>query len=218
MLLATAAAFKHNLLISHTLVALSPVTLLASSVSLARPGSAGRLYSSVAVLVLVTLSISGAAVAAVTPRTNAPLLAAFVSHSATSDDLVIVAPASLVSSFLRYYRGMATVEDYPQGEARRPIQVDERLRRDTDPVAVNATLIRAREVLQSGGNVWVVMWAQAIVVRPGVTALASMMTTISGPPMAIDVDRVTPAAEVVSLRVWRGRRVGDSNLPARNAR
>jgi hypothetical protein len=89
-------------------------------------------------------------------RTNVDLIAAQVQKWAAKGDIVVIAPWTMSSPFLRYYRGDAEVTAIPPVSFLAYQQFDLLLKFMTDRNAMDPLIRKLSEVLRNGHRVWIV--------------------------------------------------------------
>ncbi len=199
---AICVSMKTNLLVAQAVRMLSPLLLLSVGVAFTRVAQAGRVFAPATLILLIVLSGVEAWSSAFTPRSDASVMARLVSSAAARDDLVLVVPSPLASSFLRYYTGSATVEAYPRGLVERPAPFDDWPGRDTNPRDIEDSAERARRVLEGGGRVWQVATTIPKPVQSASEDFVRRMTNLAGTPTTWSDERSRAWPEEVVVRVW----------------
>jgi hypothetical protein len=92
-------------------------------------------------------------------KTNADLVARQVMASASKDDLLILMPGLLGSSFNQTFDRRIPQIDFPHNGPVRAYEFDAYFERITDTLAWHAAVSRAQETLRDGGAVWFVVQA-----------------------------------------------------------
>jgi hypothetical protein len=205
MLLAAAGSFVTNLLIVHTVTMLAPLFLVATAVVLCEPSPSGRILARFSAALLLGLSAVGAGQLALTPRSNAALIAQYLNSATRADDLVLIVPVYVASSIHRYYRGPAPLAGYPDGVVSHPLEFNDRVRRDT---AAGILVERAREALrtlETGGRVWVISYEAPDHLKAQWRSLEQELERFGGPPTWIVASRREATMEHLDLREFSGR-------------
>jgi len=91
-----------------------------------------------------------------TRRTNVDVVAAFLSHNASADDLIVVQNAWEGITFNRYYRGRAQWLSVPPIDSHQVHRVDLVMAEMNQPEAMTPVLHAITNTLASGNHVWVV--------------------------------------------------------------
>jgi hypothetical protein len=205
MLLAAAGSFVTNLLIAHTVTMLAPLLLVAAAVVLAEPSRAGRIVARFSAALLFGLSAIGAGQLALTPRSNAALIAQYLNGSTRAGDVVLVVPVYVASSIHRYYSGPAPLVGYPDGLVSHPLEFNDRVRRDTVAGILEDRAREALGTLEAGGTVWVISFAAPDHLKEPWERLEHELAKLAGPPTWIVASRREATMEHLDLRAFSGR-------------
>ena len=203
MTLATAGSFRTGLLVRHTIVMLAPLALIASAAVLTQR-TAGRGLAAVTLIIVLWLNTREAIHLAGVPRSNTDVIARLATSEAGPDDLVLLVPGDLVSSFERYYSGRARTFPYPEGSDERPVEFDNRIAQETRPDVIGSAANRIAEVLLAGGKVWEVSAGMPEHLAGPWGAMIARMRSLGADPVDVTVSRPGgPASrEDAGLRVW----------------
>jgi len=205
MLLAAAGSFVTNLLIAHTVTMLTPLLLVAAALVLAERVTPGRTLAWFSAALLLGISAFGASQLARTPRSNAALIAQYLSGSTRAGDLVLIVPVYVASSIHRYYRGPARLAGYPDGRLKLPLEFNDRVRRDTVARILEERAGEARQTLEAGGTVWVISYEAPEHLKAPWHRLEQDLETLAGPPTWIVASRREATLEHLDLREFSAR-------------
>lgn len=205
MTLATVGSRWTELLVPHVIRSLSPLALLGAAAVLCPPAGRGRHLGAVTIGIAIGASGFVTLSMLTQPRSSAKLVAQLASITAGPQDVILLVPSPLASSFLRYYAGSARVEAYPRGVLERPIPFDHWWVRDTSRSAVDSSVQRALEVLRAGGSVWEVATYTPAPLRSASLTLEAKLTELVGPPRLLDEARVRAVLEELTVRIWSRR-------------
>ena len=203
--LAAVGSFRTDLLVPHVLPVLAPMVLIIVAILLTADSSRGKLLAVATLCLVLGLSLHDAFGMARSPRSNADRVAQRVAREATEEDLVVLLPADLVSSFERHFSGRAPLFGYPEGEDNRPFEYNDRLAREADPDVLAAAAMRLERTITSGGRIWEVSAGverhlKAPWMETGARLRAMGATVVVVP---VDSSRRTATLEDIRLRVWR---------------
>ncbi len=111
----------------------------------------------IAFLVMMMMLNAGPAWAeAHTRRSNLDMVAAFLSHNASAEDLIVVQEDGNGITFNRYYRGQAQWLTVPPIESHEVYRIDLALAEMNQPETMTPVLYAITNTLTSGHDVWVV--------------------------------------------------------------
>jgi len=202
MVLAAVGSFVTNLLVAHTVTMLAPLLLVAAAVMLSGWLTPGQPLAQFSAALLLGCSAFGAGQLAVTPRSNAALIAEYLNGSTRPGDLVLIVPVYVASSIHRYYRGPAPLMGYPDGHVRFPLEFNDRIRRDTVSGMLEERAGDARRTLRAGGTVWVVSYEAPDHLREPWHRLEVELEQLAGPPTWIVTSRREATMEHLDLRLF----------------
>lgn len=203
---------KNNLLIGHCFPIVTPcvLLLLAHAVvvgSDAWPGRA-RAVELGAVLLVAVVMAKGWFSLANSAKSNAREIAAFVTQHARADDLVIVAPIFLASSFNYYFRLPNEQLDYPEAGRHGEVSFNDMGKRMAAPEALQAARSAITRARRDGRRVWLVSGLRTT------PSGSDKETDAAALPKGYTIDDWGPVSALRTRQLWRhlGREYGRPTL------